>query len=217
MNLFNAVYRQVSVKISGKYLGEYQALKLTEDPEKHSADYYNVLYAAYRGDAGAYEEIYADMVQSGSFPEEKIKSAMEKRMKNDQGVESVQDLESRYLSPEQKEQYDKVERAISGTQVYRRASEEQRERAEDRLYGYVTGEKALTEKLEELDKAGITPEEYLLYKLACEVVSEDGNDSTSQAEAEAAIKLLTGLTSRERAALWQSTNKGWKSESNPWG
>ena len=217
MNLFNAVYRQVSVKISGKYLGEYQALKLTEDPEKHSADYYNVLYAAYRGDAGAYEEIYADMVQSGSFPEEKIKSAMEKRMKNDQGVESVQDLESRYLSPEQKERYDKVERAISGTQVYRRASEEQRERAEDRLYGYVTGEKALTEKLEELDKAGITPEEYLLYKLACEVVSEDGNDSSSQAEAEAAIKLLTGLTSRERAALWQSTNKGWKSESNPWG
>lgn len=131
-------------------------------------------------------------------------------MKEDKGVQSVDELERRYLTPPQQSRYDAMWREIGTTAVYRRASDEQLEKAEGRLYEYVTGDKQMAEKMEEVEKAGITPEQYILYKLACEVVSRDGNNNTNQEEAEAAIDLLTGLSREERAYLWQSTNKGWK-------
>lgn len=47
--------------------------------------------------------------------------------------------------------------------------------------------------------------------------TESGKMGTfTQDEAEAAIAAIAGLTDKERAYLWQSTNKGWKEDKNPW-
>jgi hypothetical protein len=133
-------------------------------------------------------------------------------------VTKVEDLTSRYLTPNQEKEYDKAYSRVTGTQVWKSATEEQREKLEGNLYDLTVGNGAgedLREKIEPGRDVGIDEVEYLLYKLAQEVVSEDGNKNTSQAEAEAAAELLTGLSKDEQAWLWQSTNKSWKSKNNP--
>ncbi|WP_297232202.1 LPD23 domain-containing protein [uncultured Flavonifractor sp.] len=60
---------------------------------------------------------------------------------------------------------------------------------------------------------GIEPETYDALKAA--IAEIDTNGSTSQDEATAAINTLPGLTTRERAILWQLQNKGWKAKNNP--
>ena len=60
---------------------------------------------------------------------------------------------------------------------------------------------------------GIEPEIY--YALKAAIAEIDTNGSTSQDEATAAINTLPGLTTRERAILWQLQNKIWKAYDNP--
>lgn len=60
---------------------------------------------------------------------------------------------------------------------------------------------------------GIEPETYDALKEA--IAEIDANGSTTQDEATAAINTLPGLTTRERAILWQLQNKGWSAEKNP--
>ena len=66
-------------------------------------------------------------------------------------------------------------------------------------------------------EASITPGVYALYRVALQTVNAqvDGNSNYSQAEAQAAVESLTGLTQHQKAYLWQSTNKSWKK--NPFG
>ena len=60
---------------------------------------------------------------------------------------------------------------------------------------------------------GIEPETYDALKTAISEI--DTNGSTSQDEATVAINSLPGLTTRERAILWQLQNKSWKADKNP--
>lgn len=83
----------------GKYVGNYYALRITTSPDSYKADYYDNLYAAYNSDKNAFREIYNDMIQSGDFKADGIKSAMESRMKDAAGVKSVKDLPSRFVAP----------------------------------------------------------------------------------------------------------------------
>ena len=63
---------------------------------------------------------------------------------------------------------------------------------------------------------------YLLYLAAREIADAENEDpekrngSIDQAEAQAAIDMLTGLSDEGRAYLWQSTNRGWKADNNPY-
>jgi hypothetical protein len=198
-----------------QYEMEKAIYKISND--KNDSRYIGILYDAMKNDREAYEMIYADMVKNG-VAENKIAQGIEKRMKADQGVTKVEDLTSRYLTPNQEKEYDKAYSRVTGTQVWKSATEEQREKLEGNLYDLTVGNGAgedLREKIEPGRDVGIDEVEYLLYKLAQEVVSEDGNKTTSQAEAEAAAELLTGLSKDEQAWLWQSTNKSWKSKNNP--
>ncbi len=183
----------------------------------NSGNFMDILYNASINDPEAYEIIYADMVKNG-VEEDKIRTAMESRMKRDQGVESVKDLEARYLTPSQEKSYSSLRGKISGTTVWTAASEEQREALEGDLYDLTVGNtagEALREKIDSGSAYGISEADYLLYRLAQDVASEDGNNNTSQDEAEAAIEMLSGLSDEARAYLWQSTNKGWKESGNP--
>lgn len=221
-NLFNAAYRQASIASMGEYRGEYAALKLTADLDKHSADYYDVLYRALQGDRAAYETIYEDMVGSGMFSEEKVKNAMESRMKKEQGVTKSSDLEQRYLTPEQEKVYGKVLGEITGSDVWRSASQEQRGKLEDSLYDLSvvnTAGAKLQEKIDAGAAYGIDEADYLLFRLALSVVdqpTESGKmGSYTNEEVEEAIGMLTGLSDEAKSFLWFSQGKSDKS--NPWG
>ena len=66
-------------------------------------------------------------------------------------------------------------------------------------------------------EAGITPEAYALFQTALKACDYDENGSYKSAEIEAAVKLLPGLTDKQRGYLWQAAKGGKASKNNPWG
>lgn len=208
------------------YLMQYRIDKalLNIGYQGNRSGFMDILYAASINDPEAYEFIYEDMVSSG-ITEEQIRNAMESRMKDDQGVESVADLEKRYLTPNQEKTYDSLYGQVSSSSVWRSANQEQKDSIEEDIYNLAVGTDAgekLMEKIEGGSSYGISEADYLLYLAAREIVDsknddpEKRNGSIDQEEAEAAIDMLTGLSDEARAYLWQSTNKGWKEEKNPY-
>ena len=184
----------------------------------------DILYAASVNDPEAYELIYDDMTASG-ITQEQIRTSMETRMREAQGVESVADLTRRYLTPDQERTYNRIYSQVTSSAIWSAASEEQREAVEDDLYDLAAGTDAgqrLQEKINGGASYGISEGDYLLYLAAREIADaanedpEKRNGSIDQSEAEAAIDMLTGLSNEARAYLWQSTNKGWSEKNNPY-
>ena len=177
------------------YLMQYRIDKalLNMGYQGNTKNFYDILYNASINDREAYETIYADMVASG-MPEDKIRNAMESRMKRDQGVESVGDLEQRYLSPSQERRYNSTRNSMAGSSVWTAASRDQQEAAEKDLYdltvGNDSGEK-LQEKIAAGAAYGISEADYLLYRLALHVADHEA-----------------------RAYLWEAAGKSEKS--NPY-
>lgn len=194
-------------------------------------NFMDILYSASKNDPEVYEIIYDDMVKRDLFKtstqttEERIASAMESRMKRDQGVESVEDLQNRFLSPDSSRTYDRILKKASSSAIWKSAGSEVIKEAENKIYqisaGTKTGEK-LKEKIEAGVPYGIDEADYVLYQMALDIADaenkdpEKRNESFDQAEAEEAINMLTGLSDSAKSYLWQSTNKAWKSENNPW-
>lgn len=223
-NLFNMAFQRTAVAANGKYLGGYSYLKLTTDPEKYPSDYYDILYKAMQNSREEYETIYSDMVQNGSFTEKSISDAIEKRMKKAEGVTKVDELDRRYLSPNEEKSWDRLYSKIQGSRTWAAATQDQRSVIEDDLYDLVTGSAAgvkLQEKISAGSAYGIDEAEYLLYKLALDVYDRPTKSGTygtyTQDEAEEAIKSLDNLTDEQRSYLWQSVNKNWNEKNNPWG
>lgn len=184
----------------------------------------DILYAASVNDPEAYELIYDDMLTSG-ITQEQIRTSMETRMREAQGVESVADLTRRYLTPDQERTYNRIYSQVTSSAIWSAASEEQREAVEDDLYDLAAGTDAgqrLQEKINGGASYGISDGDYLLYLAAREIADaanedpEKRNGSIDQSEAEAAIDMLTGLSNEAKAYLWQSTNKGWSEKNNPY-
>lgn len=204
------------------YLMQYRIDKalLNMGYQGNTKNFYDILYNASINDREAYETIYADMVASG-MPEDKIRNAMESRMKRDQGVESVGDLEQRYLSPSQERRYNSTRNNMAGSSVWTAASRDQQEAAEKDLYdltvGNDSGEK-LQEKITAGAAYGISEADYLLYRLALHVAdqpTENGNlGSYTGEEVQTAIDMLPGLDDEARAYLWEAAGKSEKS--NPY-
>ncbi len=204
------------------YLMQYRIDKalLNMGYQGNTKNFYDILYNASINDREAYETIYADMVASG-MPEDKIRNAMESRMKRDQGVESVGDLELRYLSPSQERRYNSTRNSMAGSTVWTAASRDQQEAAEKDLYdltvGNDSGEK-LQEKIAAGAAYGISEADYLLYRLALHVAdqpTENGNlGSYTGEEVQTAIDMLPGLDDEARAYLWEAAGKSEKS--NPY-
>ena len=88
------------------YLMQYRMEKAMLNPtySGNAKTFYDILYHASKDDQEAHEIIYSDMLKLG-YDEKRIKNAMETRMKAEQNVDSVDELSSRYLSPEQIAEY----------------------------------------------------------------------------------------------------------------
>lgn len=218
VNFAKMIFRNVAIAGSGKYKGEYAYLKLTTDPEKYSGDYYDLLYKAMKRSETDYKDIYNDMLDFG-FDEKKISTAMETRMKKEQGVKKAEDLKNRYLVPEKREEYDSTMASITGSKIWRNANEKQRDALEERLYGLVmesSSYKSMQEKIDEGAAHGVTEVEYLLFRTALEMVdepNEKGDMGTyTNSEVQQAIEML-GLSNAESAYLWDSQKN---EKSNPW-
>ena len=71
-------------------------------------------------------------------------------------------------------------------------------------------------KAQDAATVDLSPDDYILYKLACEKADADRNGSITQEEAKNAIDSMQGLSRKQKAYLWQSQNKNWKPEKNPY-
>lgn len=213
-----SIVRTVQVE-TDNYLARYETMKLMTKPENNLSEYVGLLFKAYQNDQQAYKTMYDDLVASGVDPE-KIRSKMESLLKDAQGVDSVYDLEQRYLSPTQQKEYSAALSSMKSSSVWKKASAAQRDDVEGMLYNLTVqnaaGEK-LKEKIDGGARYGLDETEYLLYKLAldmCDQPSESGKlGSYTNDEVEAAIRML-GLSAKESAYLWDAQGKSEKS--NPW-
>lgn len=212
-----AIFMTTAIQ-SDNYLMQYRMdrASLNLNYQGNTGLFMDTLYNAMKTDRDAYEIIYDDLVKNG-IGEDKIASAMETRMKADQGVESVEELEQRYLPPAQEKKYQASYNKISSSSLWAQASKEQRQELKNDLYTLITGDtkqaQAMLEDISGGAEYGLGEEEYLLYQLAKDVANTDGKEGITQSEAIAAGNLLYGLSSDEMAYLWKSTNSTWaKSE-----
>ena len=185
----------------------------------NNSRFIDILYRAYENDQEAYKHIYDDMVANGVDPE-KIQTGMESRMKKDQGVEKVSKLKNRYLAPADQTEWDSQMKPVQASGIWDAASEEQRDKLEDRLYALVTGNGETVEKEREYISDGLAygldETDYLLYKLALDMAdkpSENGEygSYTNQEKAEAIGNL--DLSDGEIAYLW-NTDEGYEAYAN---
>lgn len=75
-------------------------------------------------------------------------------------------------------------------------------------------------KFQQAQSYGVTPKIWVQWKTEQQEADADGNGSLNQTEAESAIRKMFGLLPSPeelamQAALWQLTNKSWKSKNNP--
>lgn len=75
-------------------------------------------------------------------------------------------------------------------------------------------------KFQQAQSYGVTPKIWVQWKTEQQQADADGNGSLNQTEAESAIRKMFGLLPSPdelamQAALWQLTNKSWKSKNNP--
>lgn len=218
--LFDAIFRNGAHLTEGKYKGEYAYLRLTTSENKSSADYYNLLWNAYKNDPEAYEEIYGKMVELDGLNADKIKSAMEKRMKEEQGVKSVSDLDQRFMAPETQDSFDSMMDPIQKNAIWEKASEDLQDKLESKIYEISAGTNKGAEyqaKMDTYEAAGFDNTTWLLYQLALDIADEkgDGNGSYNSAEKEAAIRML-GLSQKKSYDLWEMQSNAKTDKNNPW-
>lgn len=67
------------------------------------------------------------------------------------------------------------------------------------------------------DNGVLEPYQFAAYEQALMYADKDENGSLKQSEVAAAINTISGLSQTQKAYLWQSQNKSWKPNKNPFG
>lgn len=220
--LLGAIFRYASGAAVGNLKGEYAYLVLTES-ETTSDDginkkYADLLYKAYRKDPELYEKIYYDLEEKvGS---EKIKKAMENRMREEQGVSSVNELDQRYMTPNAQADYEALLDPVRESKIWDKASPEAQGKLEKKLYEIAMETKPGAEyqqKMDAFEENGFDNTTWMLYQLALSIADEKGNanGSPDNTEKEAAIRML-GLTWQQSRDLWQMQSNAKTDKNNPW-
>ena len=206
------------------YLFQYRVEKFLSNMNysSNSAKFVDILYNAYVLDPEAYEIIYADVVASG-FDPSKIKSGIEKRLKEAYGVDEVELLPQRYMTPEQQKSYDAVMDKVEKSDIWKNADARVRKNVSYDYYEVATGAssaQSMVDKMEMAAKYGIDSVEFLLYEAALGMADKP-NDSGSygtytNAEIEEALNAVPGLSRTEKSDFWEEV-LGKSEKNNPWG
>lgn len=169
----------------------------------------DILYKAYKEDQDTYEHIYDDLISAG-YDADTIKQNMETRMKKDQGVESVSDLEHRYLAPDQQKAYDSKLKELKSNSLWSAASSNDRDTMEDMIFKVVTGDEDTIEAISGGKEYGLDDTEYILYKTAMSMYDQpnaNGKYGTyTNKERYDAISAISGLSDFEKAYLWTESS-----------
>lgn len=199
--------------------------------DKNLGAFIDTYWRATKNDPDAADYIYNDLIDS--VPEEmrearkkKIRSKLDDKLKEEQGVESVEDLTERAMLPEEKAHYDKIVGASEKSAAWKRATGDERSEYRKTVYKYiVSGEKA--EDVQAAKRAGISENKYFEFLLAAEAYDEFTEEqkeklakgekvskALDQKEGKEAIDSIGGLSNAERAWLWR--HLGWKDKNNPY-
>ena len=178
----------------------------------------DALYKSYSTGSKDFEKQYSDLLKSGVYTEKQLKDEIENRMKEEQGVTSVKDLDERFMMPAAKDAYNKDLAAVQKTSTWTNASASEREKTEKILYDIATGTKTGQKYQEKIDggkKVGITGTEYATFLLALEVADRRGNanGSHSKDEIQEALESMAGLSQKEKAYLFGTASKA---KNNPY-
>lgn len=183
-------------------------------------EFMDILYDAYTNDTEAYMLIYRDLVKSKAFAtedtstEESIADAMDERLVKDKGVKSVKDLDERYMTPEQKKVYNKTVSAVKQASIWNKASKAQQKKTQNLIYELATGKnssaaKSARENIAEAKEYDLTETDYLLYKLALDVVDKPNSKGKmgtySADEMDEALDMLTGYSYKQEKFLRSTT------------
>jgi hypothetical protein len=193
---------------SNSYVMQYRMEKTLKNIQYsgNKKNFMDILYNAYKDDPDAYEIIYNDLVKSG-YNINDIMGAMNDRLKKDQGVTKVTELDRRWMPPAIEKEYNEKLKTLSSSSVWKKADEDDRAKVENIMYNYLSGTdsgKATAEKIEGGKQYGLTDTEYILYKLALEMVDKpnaEGKTGTyTSAEKKEALNMV-GLTYSEKNYL----------------
>ncbi len=181
--------------------------------------FYDLAFAARQeGDEESYEHIRTDMIRAGVTDREKFEKAMRERLKASGGFTAAQEAHAAALE-------DKLE----NVRGYEDTAQEVRDRAAELLADYAT-QTTLQEQEEGYRMpdtynwigdaqggrtAGLTPEEFILYKAALDVTRREQEDQRlNQKEFIQAVDDMEWLNDRERSYLFSTKYDSQKN--NPW-
>ena len=209
------------------YLFQYRIEKFLSNMNysSNSAKFVDILYNAYVLDPEAYEIIYADMVASG-FKASTIKDGIEKRLKEAYGVDEVELLPQRYMTPEQQKSYDAVMDKVEKSDIWKNADARVRKNVSYDYYEVATGAssnsaQSMVDKMEMAAKYGIDSVEFMLYEVALGMVDKPNKNGSyggtpTNEEVEAALNAVPGLSRTEKSDFWEEV-LGKSEKNNPWG
>ncbi|MBO7670385.1 MAG: hypothetical protein J6S60_07320 [Oscillospiraceae bacterium] len=198
------------------YVMQYELDKVLYNVGSNKARFSAILYEAYKSDPEQYKIIYNGLRADG-LDDNYLRSSIEDRMKKDKGVNSVKELDQRWMSPTQQTRYDTVLEDVTKSKLWRGATEEQKSTLEDKLYALAaetTAGETYRDKIDGGASVGLSDGEYMLYLLALDMADQGTSGSYTNDEVETAIKNVPGLTDKERSYLWQAQGKNAKN--NPW-
>ena len=216
IKLAQSIARNVFLATDGQYLGGYKALRVTTDPAKYKSDYYALLKKAWENDQSAFEEIKKRMIE---MPGDPFATAKKTAAENIEAKVKDWIKEKAEQSEAKQTFYGTVYDEMTANSLWDKAPDEAKDKALEKLLSL-----ALEMGVEGSDKngakykadieggksIGLDATEYMLYQVALQMSDADGNGTIKQSEAEAAVKMLSGLSAEEKAYLFQTTNKGWK-------
>lgn len=192
-NLGTGIYGWVAISRDGKYVGTYEAQKMTFAKKSEMMDN---LFQAYRHDKGAYEQIRKMMIEDG-IKESSIDYYMKNMMKE------------RKTDSEQRE-YDSSIQTLEKSSLWKDASADEKEDYKKILEKIAVGiEDGDTTPYTKYAASGLTEEQIILYKLALKKVDTPNKNgelggTPTKAEREAAVRLLEkefSLTYAQKEAL----------------
>lgn len=180
------------------YLMQYGIDKALYDVknEKNRSIFVSDLFRAYQNDRQQYELMLDMMVRDG-FERDKIRESMENQLKKAQGVTKAEELDQRYLLPDEQREYDATLGKMRESKVWERSTKENRDTALASLYDLAVDNKTGQELEAKLREHGISESDYLLYRVALSMTdqpNENGKTGTyTRAEKEAAAAMVQGL------------------------